>query len=491
MKYRNLILVAALLCSLTVPYMNSQAQTCKEWYTHEDKNGNEVKDGCKVAWQENEIGQRNGRYIYYKEDGTPLEVANFKNDVLHGRYVLYSPISNQVLDSGRYLNGNKDGKWIHDGNCFVTYKDNLPIGKGIRKYKELQISGNFGSSGLYSGGILIHEQTKTDHDNLFTLPEVADWMFDALDPRLRGRYSFTIPFQRKSCKDCISSLPMELFKRIRDQFSIKDFVVIQANVTDGELKQPESWKVWINGKSLPNSYSVINKEMVAMSTEAEEKIKRAQLEEERKKRDESGVSILNASKFGIEPISFLPDSYEPDEAGKASITKLISYLNQVDANSIKQLILIGHAAADPELNRISFNPENEAPIRDNLGRQTIMSEFDLANLRMLLSLGREKSVYRAISEIKSVNDLRLGGKLWMLPAGTEFGNDLTRKNINQNVVQIVIITTDNNEINSLVDAIPFGTDFSSSPVLKRINNLILSAKSGVIDHLYPEQIDHP
>lgn len=474
-SFKEINFIASILF-LTISSLVSYSQSlpCRDWYYVEDRNGNKIKDKCMVAWQENDIGQKDGKYIYYKENGTPLEVIFYKAGIAHGRYVLYADNNEAILDSGRYVNGKKSGKWIHDGNNFVTYNNDKPVSLGTRKYSELQLTGAYDQTGSYTGKILLHEKTTspmTLRRNIFTPFTAAEWMRDALDTRIMGKYDYTLPFPVETCRNCVKDFPEEILKRVYEQFSRKDYVFLVGNVSNGSIKVTEL-QVWVNGKPLSNSKEKINELVSAIENEKNELATQDRVNEEKKKRDESGESMLDAKKFGLDPISFQTDSYEPDVNGINSIQKVVSFLKDVDHSTINRFIIIGHAVADKELGKVVFDPKNEGVLYKKDGKQTQLSEADLANLRMILSLGRAKSVFRAIEDLPITKELINGKKVFLLPAGTLFGDRLVTNSIDQNVVQIVILTNDGHEINTLSKALPFGTNFKESVILTDVNNLI-------------------
>lgn len=176
---------------------------------------------------------------------------------------------------------------------------------------------------------------------------------------------------------------------------------------------------------------------------------------------------------GIKSITFDKDVDKVDANGTAAIKLLTDYLSKLDVNTVKSFILIGHSEADDELNKITFNPNNESHLKDKAGKETIMSEKQLADLRFILSIARCKTVYRAIQNIENVKKLIAKKAFWMLPAGTIFGEKLVSSGSTaekQRIVQVVVLT-DKQEINTEASAVPYGTDFKS-PVLTQINNNI-------------------
>jgi hypothetical protein len=253
-KASRYILIVDLVCLMTISIPGfSQNVPCRDWYYIEDSNGNKIKDKCKEGWNENDIGQKNGKYFYNKENGTPYVIAFYKNDVLNGRYVLYSYKDIALLDSGRYINGKKSGKWVHDGNCYVTYREGKPFGTGVRKYKELQLKGFYESDGAFTGTMLIHNKMSEVHAldqrrQLYTPIDLPDWMFESADPRFVNVFEYTMPFPLETCDDCIDNYPMELIEKIFAHYSKKEFVVLETTVYKGDVVGAESFKVWVNGK---------------------------------------------------------------------------------------------------------------------------------------------------------------------------------------------------------------------------------------------------
>lgn len=166
----------------------------------------------------------------------------------------------------------------------------------------------------------------------------------------------------------------------------------------------------------------------------------------------------------LKSIQFEKDVDTPTADGENSIKILIDYLNKTPIENIKNLILIGHAEGDDELGKKVFDVKNEAPLKDKANKETNMSEKELANLRFVLSIARCKKVYRAIQNLKIVPELIKKKAIWLLPAGTVFGDVLPE----QKVVQVVVITSKDNVINT-EPSVNFGNDFKGSPILAKIN----------------------
>lgn len=171
----------------------------------------------------------------------------------------------------------------------------------------------------------------------------------------------------------------------------------------------------------------------------------------------------------LKKILFEKDTDKPTADGTAAIKALVEYLQNTKIDNIQHLILIGHAEADDELGKKTFDPKNEKYLKGKDGKDTIMTEAELADLRFLLSVARCKAVYRAIANLESTKKLLEKKGLWLLPAGTYFGNKLTKPD-DQRQCQVVVLTKQG-EINT-EPAIPYGNDFKTSAILKEINDNI-------------------
>lgn len=167
----------------------------------------------------------------------------------------------------------------------------------------------------------------------------------------------------------------------------------------------------------------------------------------------------------LKKILFEKDVDKPTSEGEAAIKALVEYLQNTKLEDIQHLILIGHAEADDELGKKKFDPKNKKYLKGKDGKDTIMTESELADLRFLLSVARCKTVYRAIAGLESTKKLVEKKIVWLLPAGTCFGDRL--KPDDQRQCQVVILTK-NSEVNT-EPALPYGKDFKSSPLLKEIN----------------------
>lgn len=183
----------------------------------------------------------------------------------------------------------------------------------------------------------------------------------------------------------------------------------------------------------------------------------------------------------LKQISFEKDVDKPDADGQAAIKILVDYLTKTPVDQIKNLILIGHAEGDDELNppKIKFDPNNQEKLKQNEAGaagtsgqakqiKTIMTEAQLADLRFVLSIARSKTVYRAIANLDTVKKLIEKKALWLLPSGTLFGDQLAASpSKNQRIVQVVVQKTDSKVINTTPE-VSYGTEFKD-PTLTKIN----------------------
>lgn len=93
--------------------INSFSQTvpCRNWSYKTDRNGNEIKDHCKEAWQENSLGQKHGKYIEYHDNGNPHLSMTFINGIKNGPLKEFDFDGTTVILTGAYSKGLKDGLW--------------------------------------------------------------------------------------------------------------------------------------------------------------------------------------------------------------------------------------------------------------------------------------------------------------------------------------------------------------------------------------------
>lgn len=95
-----------------------------------DKSVNE-----EVFW---ENGKKTGTYIRYSNPGMIEEKGAFENDLKTGRWTKWQ--FNQIISEGNYLNGKKNGKWLH----YYQIQDTIPqvyseewFDEGVMKQRKL------------------------------------------------------------------------------------------------------------------------------------------------------------------------------------------------------------------------------------------------------------------------------------------------------------------------------------------------------------------
>lgn len=177
-------------------------------------------------------------------------------------------------------------------------------------------------------------------------------------------------------------------------------------------------------------------------------------------------------KANLKSISFQDDVDTPDADGTAAIKMLVEYLNKTKADQIENLILLGHAEGDDELNppKIKFDPNNQQKLKDKDGKETIMTEAQLCDLRFVLSIARCKAVYRSVENLETIKELVKRKALWLLPCGTLFGDELSKSaNHNQKIVQIVVQTK--NGTTNTEPTVDYG-DQLKTPTLTKINAFV-------------------
>lgn len=468
--------------------IRAQDVPCRNWYFVTDAKGNKVKDKCKNGWQENVSGQKHGQYFENFEDGTPSIRANYKNDQLNGKYVEYSKAlasnSSILSDSGQFLNGKRSGKWFFQPDYYVSYQNDKPIGKSKHKHESITVEGMIDSQGLYNGTVVFHFNGYFGKDVVFGLPSqdcknalklsntsksFIDGIFskygketsiaseaqtiDIVCPIIFGnifaleKCSILIDYVAKPglINDAVTAALIQNHEHPETNFYTKASEQAKLNSDSSFLYQYL--------KKYPNG-------MYVKDVKIQLKGMRASL------LDKNSTTINNA----FSP-TFKNDSYELDENGKSAIKSLRSYLEKIDPQGIKYLIFIGHSSADLELGKYSFDPKEYAHLKNSKGVETTMSEKNLAQLRLILSLGRLKSTIKELEPLPLLSKLIEAKSIWYLPAGDEFGKEFVSKKRNQNVVQVVLITNDNREINTEFETLPYGTEFKSG-VLDRINQRI-------------------
>lgn len=449
-SYKTLFCFSFLLVATLA---HSQETPCREWHFKKDRYGNEVKTICKIGWQENDIGQKHGKYFENAPSGKPLIRANYKNGKLNGKYVaygvnlLFNDASDVISDSGRYANDVKYGNWLESNYYRTSYDRTGKLLKSKYNDGKMTLDGLITADDYYSGKMAFIFSTGWGMQKYFAYSDLHETYLEF----------------SKNTTDIIDWI----FKDYRNERDLSKSFKLICQVVNGDIVNFQSSQFFID--NVPNQPLLKEK---LDSYYAQQKKIADEMAQTKVKQD---IATLNnkdiLETFKPISISFKQDSYEMDSLGETELLKLSSFLSSVDTEGIKQFIIIGHSGADPKLGKVKFDPKNESTLYNAVtGRETMYSEAELADLRFLLSVGRSKTLFRALSNLSKFQKLISDKKFWMLPLGSEFGNELQFKN--QNVVQIVILTTDGKEINSEKDLVPFGADFSKSPVLAKTNQLI-------------------
>ena len=446
------ILVLFIVC---LSWLSSSAQdvNCREWHFKKDRNGNEIKTVCKVGWTENDIGQKNGKYYENSASGKPIIRANYKNGKLNGRYVafkegFFNEPSETVSDSGRYMNDFKYGNWLEHRYYYTSYDRNGTLLKSRYNDGEMKLDGTINENDYYTGKMAIIFKAGLGMSEFFA--------YSGLDKKSQN-------FSKKT----IEIIDWIFEDHLQETVLHKSFKLI-CKVSNGDIVDYENSQFYIN--NVPNQ-SLLKEKIAAYYTKKRKENEEKDIAKAKQALATEGNKAIIES-FKPISITFKADSYEMDAEGEVELQKLSSFLSTVDLNGIKQFIVIGHSGADSKLGKVKFDPTNDRLLyNSSTGNRTMMSEAELANLRFLLSVGRSKSVFIALESLGTVQNIRDAKKFWMLPCGTIFGDELQHKN--QNVVQIVILTADNKELNSEIDLVPFGSDFRSSLVLTKVNKNIL------------------
>lgn len=403
-----------------VPLLSyAQDIPCRDWYYVSDRNGNKIKDKCKEAWQENDIGQKSGKYVYYKDNGAAQEVAYYKNDVLHGRYVYFSKWDQTIYDSGRYINGKRNGRWLLSPYT-VTFSNDKIVGGTTYSNKYGQIfEGRFEKSGYYSG-LIAYSRSEDWKNKFYDIAFDRDICGNGECLRISNQSSQLIDFWLDEAKFYSENNKLDFTK-----------ITVILTLKDGEISPIPPISIRIGNATFASS---LLKEKNDATRKELETI-----------RNTNSIAAVDISKFPAPPsIKCKAKSYDIED--NSALDSLKKYLQKVNTAGIKNLLLIGHADAYKDLGVYSFNSESRDPVHLKDGRQTQESEQDLATIRFYLSVGRLKTVYNAIADLEAIKKLILERKFLMLAAGTSFGEEL--KNSNPDIVQIVVITEDSREINS-------------------------------------------
>jgi antitoxin component YwqK of YwqJK toxin-antitoxin module len=64
-------------------------------------------------------GKQHGQWLSYYVDGSVKNVVNYDNGLLNGPFKSFNR-DGDLAESGQFVNGKKDGKWIADGGLKVT-----------------------------------------------------------------------------------------------------------------------------------------------------------------------------------------------------------------------------------------------------------------------------------------------------------------------------------------------------------------------------------
>jgi len=431
----------------------SQEIPCREWHFKKDRYGNEVKTICNIGWQENDIGQKHGKYFENAPSGKPLIRANYKNGKLNGKYVayginlLFNDASEVISDSGRYANDVKYGSWLESNYYRTSYDRTGKLLKSKYNDGKMILDGLITADEYYSGKMAFVFSTNWGMEKYFAYLDLHDTYLDF----------------SKNTTDIIDWI----FKDHRNERDLNKSFKLICQVANGDIVNFQGAQFFID--NVPNQ--PLLKEKLDSYYAQQKKIS----DELAQTKAKQNIATLNNKELleAFKPISisFEQDSYEMDSQGEAELLKLSSFLSSVDTEGILKFVIVGHSGGARKLGKVKFDSKNDDVLYNaTTGRKTIMSEAELANLRMILSLGRSKTVFKSLASLSKFQKLVSDKKFNMLPLGTEFGNELQLKN--QNIVQIVILTSDGKEINSEIDLVPFGTDFSKSPVLAKANQLI-------------------
>ncbi len=99
-------------------------------------------------------GAKDGKWLYFKPNGSKDAIYTFKNDVLHGTSILYN--NNGIIQQkNKFVNGKKEGKQI-------TYSISGKQISSISHYKNDKLHGKHINFNPYTGGL---EKTIKNYDN--------------------------------------------------------------------------------------------------------------------------------------------------------------------------------------------------------------------------------------------------------------------------------------------------------------------------------------
>ncbi len=470
------------LCLFITTSGNTQDIPCKDWYYLKDRYGNSVtKDKCREGWQENQIGQKNGKYFLNHENGTASIRATYLNGKLNGKYIEYTSQA-VITDSGRYYQGKRVGKWLISEKYTVQYKNSIISGTGRYNDKNLSLTGSLSEDGRYNGKLVL--RFYPDKRAVYIIAFPLRVSPNALDTK-------------GDLQDLVDSIvELEIYDRLNKNGK-NEFLDFHLNVKSGHLFEIDKLQVK-QGNTLVTDYNneIIQSFLIKTNQHPETNYFNEMLAKTQSLSDTSHLnmylrkypqglyidqakeSIFNTLSvvknkemvFNVNSISFMPDSYVPDNQGAEELQFLLSFLNGIDVNGIKHFLIIGHAAADMELGKAKFNLNNKSYLLKD-GKETYHTERELERIRLITSLGRSKAVYQGLMKSQKFRELENDRKVYILPVGTEFGEALYSKKRKQNIVQIVIITTSNEEINTESDCIQIG-DFNNGPSISRVNQYI-------------------
>ncbi len=142
-----------------------------------------------IAYADKNCKKKNGKALYFKDDGTPYKEGTFKNDKLDGYWKYYNPRSNVLSSEGAYINGKSEGLWIHYDS------------KG-RKSKEINHKNDKREGLFYDYDTLGIEINTGEYKNDTIFRQANIKPLDAsVNPEFRGCEDISNDIERKSCAE--------------------------------------------------------------------------------------------------------------------------------------------------------------------------------------------------------------------------------------------------------------------------------------------------
>jgi len=93
-------------------------------------------------------GKQHGQWLSYYVDGSVKNVVNYKKGVLNGPFKSFNR-DGDLVETGQFLNGKREGKWIADGGLKITtYREDQVISVEKKSKRQLREEQQKQKSGL-------------------------------------------------------------------------------------------------------------------------------------------------------------------------------------------------------------------------------------------------------------------------------------------------------------------------------------------------------